>query len=87
MSATITAPELAEILFASTLQQSDHPTPAAVRAAVSGILARDHAVADCVAHLAQEAGDHPEAYAARMHWALDAVRSAYPAQEALAAAA
>lgn len=79
MSATMTAPELAEILFASTLQESDHPTAADVRTAVRGILARDHAAADCLALLAQEAGDHPETYAARMHWALDAVRVAYPA--------
>jgi hypothetical protein len=87
MNATMSAPELAEILFASTLQESDHPSPAAVRAAVGGILAREHAAADCLAVLAQEAGDHPDEYAARMHWALDTVRVAYAAPAQLAAAA
>ncbi|MBO0830094.1 MAG: hypothetical protein J2P24_20160 [Streptosporangiales bacterium] len=85
MSATITAPELAEILFASTLQESDRPTPADVRAAVGGILARDHAAADCLAVLAQEAGDHPDAYVTWMHWALETVRVAYATPAPLAA--
>lgn len=87
MSATMSTPELAEILFATTLQASDQPTPADVRAAVGGVLARDHGAAGCLAVLAQEAGDHPEAYVARMHWALETVRVAYPAPAELAVAA
>jgi hypothetical protein len=33
----------------------------------------------CAAHLAGDFGDHPETAAARMRWALDTVRAAYPA--------
>jgi hypothetical protein len=67
---------LAEILFASPLQPSDNPTSDEVRAAV------DHAIrvcgdAQCLACVAQEAGDHPESYAARMQWALGEVGRAY----------
>jgi hypothetical protein len=35
--------------------------------------------ARCAALVAQEAGDHPEAYEARMRWALKAVGRARPA--------
>ncbi|GLW64557.1 hypothetical protein Arub01_28010 [Actinomadura rubrobrunea] len=70
--------ELAQVLFTSRLQESDHPSAEQVRAAVDERLCAcggDRAV--CTAFVAQEAGDHPEVYAARMRWALTAVSRAY----------
>jgi hypothetical protein len=63
--------ELAQILFASQLQASAHPTPEEIRDA---IIRLQGCADDCAACVAQEAGDHPEAYAARMLWALSEVR-------------
>lgn len=63
--------EFAEVLFTTSLQASDHPTPAAVRSAVRQSWTAGGA--DCTrfaARLAQEAGDHPEQTARRMRWAL-----------------
>lgn len=77
--------DLAEALFASTLQESEQPSPADVRAAVTRLLSRDHGRADCLARVATEAGDHPETYVARMRWALHAVAVAYPDELATAA--
>lgn len=68
----MTRSSLAQALFASALQPSQHPTAAQVRAAIEA--ARR---ADCAAQVAQEAGDHPETYAARMRWALSAIAEAY----------
>lgn len=62
--------EMAQILFASELQASAHPTPDEIRDA---IIRLQGCAADCAACVAQEAGDHPEAYAARMLWALSEV--------------
>lgn len=67
--------ELAQILFTSPLQASDHPTPDQVRMMIERLI--DSGCADCAACVAQEAGDHPEAYAARMRWALAQVSQAY----------
>jgi len=72
--------ELAQILFTSRLQASGRPSPAQVRTAIDGRLAEcGDDCATCLASVAQEAGDHPEAYAARMRWALDSVSRAYSA--------
>jgi hypothetical protein len=71
MSNDLSVPELAQALFTTPLQESDHPTPGEIRAAIDDSLAGGCAA--CVAYVAQEAGDHPEAYVARMGWALDAV--------------
>ncbi|MFF5084479.1 hypothetical protein ACFY36_46190 [Actinoplanes sp. NPDC000266] len=64
----------AEALFASRLQPSDQPSPAQVRAAITVTL---HAlgIRGCAAHLAGEAGEHPEAAARRMSWAIAVIRS------------
>jgi hypothetical protein len=72
---SMTTSDLAQILFASRLQASDDPSPEQVREAIDeGLCACDGEHARCAAELvAQEAGDHPEAYAARMRWALRAV--------------
>lgn len=80
MSATMTFPALAQVLFTCRLQPTDHPAPGRIRAAVEERLrSHDGDPATCAARVAQEAGDHPELYAARMSWALDAVRHAYTA--------
>lgn len=73
MSTMMNFPELAQVLFTSPLQASDQPSPAQVRAAIDDhLFCGDHAAA-----VAQEAGDHPEVYAARMRWALATVTWAY----------
>ena len=65
-----------EALFASDLQHSQHPDAIAVRAAVARTISRLGETA-CLARMAQEFGDPPEAAAARMRWAREAVRVAY----------
>jgi hypothetical protein len=75
---SMTTTDLAEILFSSGLQASDHPTPEQVRtvvAALSRTCAGDPSA--CAARVAQEAGDHPDTFAVRMRWALDTVHDAY----------
>jgi hypothetical protein len=80
MSATMSVSELATVLFASALQASENPSPNQVRTAIDcGLRACDGGCAECTVYVAQEAGDHPEMYAARMRWALGAVVEAYPA--------
>lgn len=66
-----------EALFASDLQHSQHPNPTDVRAAVARTISR-LGETDCLARMAQEFGDHPEAAVARMRWAREAVESAFP---------
>jgi hypothetical protein len=77
--------DLAHVLFATPLQELDHPTPAQVRAAVSRALCAcrgDCSV--CAGCVAQEAGDHPEEYRRRMRWALATVRWVYQPEMRLA---
>jgi hypothetical protein len=70
--------DLAHVLFASPLQEFDHPTSAQVREAVDRVLlACGGDCATCAGCVAQEAGDHPEQYLQRMRWARVAVRQAY----------
>jgi len=86
MSRVMGISDLAEVLFASLLQESDDPSPVQVRAAVEDTLqACGGDCAACAGCVAQEAGDHPEQYVRRMRWALQAVRSAYPRDALLAA--
>jgi hypothetical protein len=88
MSTTLISPateteiaQLAEVLFASPLQASDDPSPDQVRTAIDDRLRACHGDhAECAACVAQEAGDHPETYLARMRWALSAVTLAYPSR-------
>ena len=68
----------AEALFASTLQSSDLPSSDQVRRAVSSTLRRLGANG-CVALLADEFGEHPDAAAARMTWALQTTELAFKA--------
>ncbi|GAA2826867.1 hypothetical protein [Nonomuraea rubra] len=73
-----TTTELAQVLFVTTLQPSDELSPFRIREAVDERLcACGGDPSWCAAFVAQEAGDHPEAYARRMRWALDAVACAY----------
>ena len=55
-------------LFASGLQPSDAPTAETVAQAINRAIRR-LGVPGCVARMAQEFGDHPDAAATRMCWA------------------
>jgi hypothetical protein len=57
-----------EALFASTLQESDAPTPRVVADAISRTI-RQLGPAGCAGRMAQEFGDHPEEARDRMRWA------------------
>lgn len=75
---SMTTTELARLLYGSALQESDRPSAEQIRAAVGARL--DACGGDrsaCLAEIAQEAGDHPDAYLARMRWAIAAVSRAY----------
>ncbi|MDQ7906351.1 hypothetical protein RB614_17700 [Phytohabitans sp. ZYX-F-186] len=60
----------AEALFASDLQPSDRPTAAQVARAIHTSLVARGGTAGCAAVMAAEYGEHPEAAALRMRWAL-----------------
>jgi hypothetical protein len=67
---TVTLTIRAQALVASCLQPSQRPTPTQVADAIMDSLLGSGGVAGCVAIVAAEYGDHPEAAAARMRWAL-----------------
>lgn len=73
-----TMADLAEVLFSSTLQESECPTAEQVRTAIEQRL-RDCGgdCTVCAACVAQEAGDHPDEFARRMSWALEMVENVY----------
>jgi hypothetical protein len=56
-------------LFASELQPSDEPSAETVVQAINRVIRR-LGVSGCVAWMAQEFGDHLDAAAPRMRWAL-----------------
>jgi hypothetical protein len=73
--------EVAEVLFAAPLGESDNLAPAQLTAVVKRTWIAGGA--DCgrfAAQLAQEAGDHPEDTARRMRWALNAAAHTLHAQ-------
>jgi hypothetical protein len=73
--------DLAEVLFASTLQASEAPNAYEVRTVIEqGLRAWADDCLACAACVAQEAGDHPDEFARRMHWALEMVESVYGAK-------
>ena len=75
---SMTTSDLAEVLLCWGLQESDRPPAELGRAASRdriGACGGDSS--GCVALVAQEAGDHPEIYRARMRWALSTVSRAY----------
>jgi hypothetical protein len=69
---------IAEALFASHLQASETPATETVHLAVTDAILRLGS-GGCVAAVAQEYGDHPEAAAARMRWVRGLAGTAYPA--------
>ena len=68
----------AEALFASTLQCSQGPAADEVRLAIAASLRR-FGIRGCATQVAGEFGDHPETAVGRMRWALETVRTVYPA--------
>lgn len=74
----LTTSDLAQLLFTSTVQPSEDPTPERIRKTIDDLLcACGGDPANCAASVAQEAGDHPECFASRMRWALNTVTAAY----------
>ena len=70
-ASTLSVTQYAEVLFATSLQESDNPAPAQLCTAVQRAWVAGGASCDrFAAHLAQEAGDHPEETARRMRWAV-----------------
>jgi hypothetical protein len=82
LARTLEISDLAAVLFASPLQESDHPSPQEVRATILETMQACGGSCDpCVACVANEAGDHPETYVRRMRWSLRIVEGIYaPAQ-------
>jgi hypothetical protein len=75
---------LAHVLFMSPVQPSQYPSRAVIEAAVTAQLRAVHGdPALCVQSVAQEAGDHPDLYLARMQWARKSVARAYGARPAV----
>jgi hypothetical protein len=66
----------ADALFVSVLQPSEHPGARQIRQAVEAAV-RGYGGPGCAGRVAQEFGEHPEAAAARMRWARQAVAAAY----------
>ncbi|MEU4577716.1 hypothetical protein ACBI99_04070 [Nonomuraea sp. ATR24] len=88
MLTRLSVTELAQVLFASAVQPSDTASGAVsareIRAAIDRRLCACGGHAGCAAYVAQEAGDHPDAFVTRMRWALEAVAGAYPGPRAAA---
>jgi hypothetical protein len=77
---------LAALLFATSVQPSQRPSARLIRQAIEARLRADGGdLTASVAAVAQEAGDQPELYVARMGWARRCVALAYPALLAFAA--
>ncbi len=68
----------AEALFASTLQRSENPTAAQVRAGIASAV-REFGSRGCAARMAQAFGDAPGAAVVRMRWARQTVAAVFPA--------
>jgi hypothetical protein len=66
-----------EALFVSDLQSSEQPDTGQVRRAIVSTI-RNFGATYCLTRVAQEFGDHPDIAVARMRWAKEAVRRAYP---------
>jgi hypothetical protein len=65
-----------DALFVSPLQPSQEPGAQQVRQAVAAA-ARQFGEEGCAGRVAQEFGEHPEAAAARMRWARQAIARAF----------
>jgi len=73
---TLQAKITADAVFASELQRADEPSPSSIRKAAQAAM-RTFGSCGCAARVAQEFGDHPEAAAARMRWALSLVGESF----------
>jgi hypothetical protein len=62
---------LAEALFVSPLQPSEHPTAEQVHAAIWASFRAYGGADGCAARFAAEFGEHPEEAVVRMRWALE----------------
>lgn len=70
--------DLAELVFCSPLQPSQHPSAQAVRDAVlHSLRLGSDPLAACAAHVASCYGDYPEVACARMRWARSVVLEAF----------
>jgi hypothetical protein len=67
-----------EALFTSCVQQSENPSPEQVRTAIQHEI-RTYGLRGCLAHVAHEFGDHPDAAVARMRWVNQMVSWVYGA--------
>jgi hypothetical protein len=76
VTAVVSTDLLAEALFVSTLQPSEHPGTALVRDTVTAQVFH-LGETECSARVAQEFGDHPEAAAERMQWCHEQVEYAF----------
>jgi hypothetical protein len=65
-----------DALFVSVLQPSQEPGVRQVRQAVETAV-RQFGAGGCAGRVAQEFGEHPQAAAARMRWARQAVAAAF----------
>lgn len=65
-----------EALFVSALQPSQEPSAREVQQAVAMAVGR-FGIRGCAGRVAEEFGEHPEAAAARMRWARQAVARAF----------
>lgn len=70
---------IAEAVFASTLQPSEHPNAQQVTAAVRDSLRRNGGRHGCTSLCATEYGEHPDTAPARMRWALTLTNHLSPA--------
>ena len=68
---------LADALFASMLQRSDHPDFGQVRQAIAATAAA-YGSSGCAARVAQAFGEHPETAVTRMRWARALAARAVP---------
>ena len=75
----LTPGALAQLLFACPLQPSARPSAPAIQAALAEQYQTCHGnLTRCLEVIAQEAGDQPDLYTERMHWALHSIASLTP---------
>ena len=72
----MTLATMAEAVFVSSLQPSEHPSADQVVAAIGQSLQTHGGVCGCAGVFAAECGEHPEESANRMRWALSLVADA-----------
>jgi hypothetical protein len=68
----MTPAAIAEALFVSSVQPSEHLTDVQLNAAVDLALSSHGGIDGCACECAAEFGDHPDTAADRMRWALQA---------------